>query len=176
MYSRKWNCETSLFSKHNHNVLSPNFLIHVSMSVFYIPRIVCQFCCSQIGRPILGIYKNHWQIHDWKNRERSSAVSFLGIHKSDFWYSVRSGGTDAGLRVRHPGEFKGTVEWDGFLPIRSCLLRCFCKIRNFLGFGRKIRWAINVSISWRILPVRLYSLSFFSMRIKYFGIFGNDFV
>jgi hypothetical protein len=29
-----------------------------SVSVFYIPRIGLLFCCSQIGRRVLGIYKS----------------------------------------------------------------------------------------------------------------------
>jgi len=48
----------SLFPKQNYNVLSPNFHIHVSVSDFYIPRIGLLFCCSQIGKPILEIYKS----------------------------------------------------------------------------------------------------------------------
>ncbi len=39
MYSQKWNCAVSLFSKQNYNVLSPNFHIHESVSDLYIPRI-----------------------------------------------------------------------------------------------------------------------------------------
>jgi hypothetical protein len=36
--------------------------------------------------------------------------------------------------------------------------------------------SIGILFMYGILPVRLYSLSLLSMRIKYFGIFGNDFV
>ncbi len=39
MYSQKWNCAASLFTKHNYYVLSPNFQIHASMSDLYIPMI-----------------------------------------------------------------------------------------------------------------------------------------
>ncbi len=38
MYSQKWNCPASLFTKQNYNVLSPNFHIHVSARCLYIPR------------------------------------------------------------------------------------------------------------------------------------------
>ncbi len=47
-----------LFPKQNYSVLSPNFHIHVSVSDLNIPGLVCLFCCSQIGRPILGKYKS----------------------------------------------------------------------------------------------------------------------
>ncbi len=62
MYSQKWNWAASLFPKQNYTVPSPNLHIHVSVSVLYtvIPRIglpVCLLCCSQVGRPILGIFK-----------------------------------------------------------------------------------------------------------------------
>jgi hypothetical protein len=65
-----------VFSKQNYNVLSPNFHIHVSVSNYIIPRSICLFCCSQIGKPILGIYKSltdtcrNWergpQFHFWE--------------------------------------------------------------------------------------------------------------
>ena len=67
----------SLFLKHNYNVLSPNFHIHVSVSDLYIPRI---------GRPIPGIYKSLTDTHECRNWERGHTVSFLRIHKLDFWY------------------------------------------------------------------------------------------
>jgi hypothetical protein len=44
--------------KQKHTVLL-NFHIHVYVSYLYtvFPGSVCLFCCSQIGRPILGKYK-----------------------------------------------------------------------------------------------------------------------
>jgi hypothetical protein len=38
--------------------LSPNFHIHVSVSVLYIPRIGPHISCSKIGRSVVGIYKS----------------------------------------------------------------------------------------------------------------------
>ncbi len=60
MFSQKWNCAASLFPIQNYNVLSHNFhlLVLVSVSDLYIPRIGRLFCCSQIGKQILGIYKS----------------------------------------------------------------------------------------------------------------------
>jgi hypothetical protein len=72
----------SLIPKHNYNVLSPNFHIPVPVGDLYMS--VCLFFCSQIGRPILGIYKSLTDtVHDCRNWERGCAVLFLGIHKSD---------------------------------------------------------------------------------------------
>ncbi len=86
----------------NYNVLSPNFHIHVSVSHLYIPRIGLPILLQpnrQIGRPILGTYKI---AHIYMNVEianKGRAVSFLGIHKSDFRYSVG----------KHPGICWGYV-------------------------------------------------------------------
>ncbi len=40
------------------------------------------------GRPILGIYKSLTDTHECRKWEPVRAVSFMGIHKSDFRYSV----------------------------------------------------------------------------------------
>jgi hypothetical protein len=58
MFSQKWNCAAWLFPKQDYNVLPPNIHIHVSVTNLYIPRISMLFCCSQIGRVILGIHKS----------------------------------------------------------------------------------------------------------------------
>ncbi len=42
------------FQKKVYNVLSLNFRIHVSVSNLYIPGSVYLFCCSSIGRPMVG--------------------------------------------------------------------------------------------------------------------------
>ncbi len=59
--------------------------------IYIFPGLVCLFCCSQIeiGRPILGTYKSTTdrQIKELGTRP-GHAVSFLGIYKSDFWYSA----------------------------------------------------------------------------------------
>ncbi len=58
MHSQKWNCMALLFSNQNYNDLSSSFRIHLSVSDLYIfLGSVCLFCCSQIARLILGIYK-----------------------------------------------------------------------------------------------------------------------
>ncbi len=88
LYSQKWNCTLSLFTKQNYNVLSPNFHIHVSVSDLYtvFPGSVCLFWCSQIGRLILEIYKS---LRDMNVGIMNKAACFLifGNTKSDFRYS-----------------------------------------------------------------------------------------
>ncbi len=59
----------------------PNF------HAIYIPTIFPYFR-SKIGRPIVGIYKSLRETYECGNWERGSAVSFLGIFFSIFWYSV----------------------------------------------------------------------------------------
>jgi len=51
-------------------------------AIYIFPGSVCLFCCSQIGRLNLRIYKS--LTHKCGNCERGRAVSFLGIHKLDF--------------------------------------------------------------------------------------------
>jgi hypothetical protein len=56
-------------------------------AIYIFQGSVSLFCFSQIGRPILGIYKlftDTW-IYNW---EWGHTVSYLGIPKSDFWYSA----------------------------------------------------------------------------------------
>ncbi len=56
----------------------------------YFSRSVCLFYYSQIGRPILGIYKIAHRYMNVGMRERDCTVSFLGIHKSDFRNSAEA--------------------------------------------------------------------------------------
>jgi hypothetical protein len=35
-------------------------------AIYMFPRTVCLFCCSQIGRPIMGLYKSLTDIWMWK--------------------------------------------------------------------------------------------------------------
>jgi hypothetical protein len=54
-----------LFPKQNYNVLSPrsySTLIYL-WEIYIFPRSVCLFCCREICRPILGIYK--WRTDTW---------------------------------------------------------------------------------------------------------------
>jgi hypothetical protein len=72
------------YVKQNYNVLSPNFHIQVSVSNWYIPRIGL----PQQNRQTDTRNINRAHIHECRNWEWGSTVSFLGIHKSDFRYSV----------------------------------------------------------------------------------------
>jgi hypothetical protein len=65
MYSQKRNCAASLFTKQNHNGLSPN------LHIMY-----------------LWEYINRSQVHECRNWERGRTVSFLRIYVSNFRYSV----------------------------------------------------------------------------------------
>ncbi len=70
-------------------------------AIYIFPASVCLLCCSQIGRP--GI--NSSQIRGCRNWVRGRAVSFLGIHKSDFRYSV------AVLFTSVNAKFRVTFPW-----------------------------------------------------------------
>jgi hypothetical protein len=59
MYSQKWNCEGPRYFQNRFFVM---FCLPISTfmylwAIYIFPGSVCLFCCSQIGRPILGIYK-----------------------------------------------------------------------------------------------------------------------
>ncbi len=58
------------------------------IKIYIFPGLVCLFRCSQIGTEAdqSWEYINRSQIHECSNWE--CADSFLGIHKSDFRYSV----------------------------------------------------------------------------------------
>jgi hypothetical protein len=71
MYSQKWNCAVSLFSKQNYNVLSPNFHIHVSVSDSYAQdqsadRSWEYINRSQIHEWIIGIGNKAAQFYFWE--------------------------------------------------------------------------------------------------------------
>ncbi len=72
MYAQKWNCVASLFPKQNYNVLPPNFLIYVSVSDLYIPRIGLPTLLHLIDRPIQENI-NRWRIHVCRNWEREAS-------------------------------------------------------------------------------------------------------
>jgi hypothetical protein len=72
-----------------HNVLSPNFNIHVSVSdlCFYIfkylyifARMVCLFCCSQVDRLMMVIYTiNRSQIHECRIVNKAAQFHFCNV-------------------------------------------------------------------------------------------------
>jgi hypothetical protein len=66
-------------------IVSPNFHIHVSACGRYI-YFQDWFALLLPNRQ--WEYINRFQIHECRNWERGRAVSFPGIHKSDFRYSV----------------------------------------------------------------------------------------
>jgi hypothetical protein len=65
----------------------PEMKLH-GLVIFKTELLYNVLFCSQIGRPILGIYINRLQIHECRNWEPGCTVSFLGTHKSYFWYSA----------------------------------------------------------------------------------------
>jgi hypothetical protein len=90
MYSQHWNCAASLFPKQNYNVLSPNFHIRVSVSDLYIFQDQSTYFSAAKEADWSWEYINCWQVHECRNWERGHAVSFLGIHKSDFQHSAEA--------------------------------------------------------------------------------------
>jgi hypothetical protein len=80
-YSRKWNCTASLFPKQN-------YIVYI-VSGLYIPRIgLHAYFAAAKEADRSWEYINRSQIHECRNWEPGWAVSFLGIHISDFLYSV----------------------------------------------------------------------------------------
>jgi hypothetical protein len=79
----------SLFPKQNYNVLSPNFHIPVSVSNLYIysQDWSAYFSAAKYAARSWD-YINRSEVHECRKWEQDHAVSFLGIHKSDFRYSV----------------------------------------------------------------------------------------
>ncbi len=57
-------------------------------AIYIFPGSICLFGCSQIGRPISGNIEIAHRYSECRNWERGLAVSFLGIHRSDFRYNV----------------------------------------------------------------------------------------
>jgi hypothetical protein len=67
IYSQKWNCAASLFTKQKYNVCLPiPTLIYLLEIYVYISRIGLSIWCSQICGSILGIYKQLTDTWMWK--------------------------------------------------------------------------------------------------------------
>ncbi len=66
----------------------PTFMFRWAIYIF--PRSVCLFCCRKISGQIVRIYKSLTDTWMWKLERRGRAVSFRGIHKSDFPCSVQT--------------------------------------------------------------------------------------
>ncbi len=95
-----WNLK-QIFSEMKLHCLVPNYCIHVSMSDLYIPTI----------------YINRAQIHECGNWERGSAVSFLGIHKSDL---LCSAGIIRSRNSQNLITFCSVYKSDLILPEKRC--------------------------------------------------------
>jgi hypothetical protein len=79
IYSQKSNC-AALFPI---SIFIHLWAIYIFLGSLYI------FCCSQIGRPIVGVYKSLTDIwNECRNWDWGRALSFLGKFFPDFWYSI----------------------------------------------------------------------------------------
>ncbi len=77
MYSQKWNCAASLFSKQNYNVLSLNSYIHVSVIDLYIPRISLSIFAAAKSVDRSWKYINRSQTHECRNWDWGLAVQCI---------------------------------------------------------------------------------------------------
>ena len=68
MYSQKWNCAPRHFQNRIIMFCLPISTFMYLWAIYIFPGSACLFCCSQIGRPILGIYKSltDAQFHFWE--------------------------------------------------------------------------------------------------------------
>ncbi len=67
--------------------LVPITYIMFRRAIYIFPRSIYLFCCRKIGGPVVECI-NRSQIHECGNKYWGRAVSFRGIHKSDFLCSA----------------------------------------------------------------------------------------
>ncbi len=146
---RNETAQPSLFPKQNHNVLSPNFHFHVSVSYLHI---------LMIGLPIL-LQPNRQTdlVHECRNWERGRAVSFLGTKKRIFgtvWTKQKGC-----MMLLHPisKPWKSITfiqkslfsQWF-FVPVASgrtsnnIFLLCFCLIKNLFIVWYRLSFIICI--------------------------------
>ncbi len=77
LYSQKWNCRVFFVS---------NSYLHESVSDLYIPRSVCLFGWSKIGRPIMEIYKLLTDTWMWKLGDRTFYFCFGNNETTQFHF------------------------------------------------------------------------------------------
>ncbi len=77
-----------IFPAKEYRGLSPNFHIHVSVSILYIPTMGLPFLLEEICGPILQEYINRSQTHECGNWGWGHAIPRKGIYKRNWLCSV----------------------------------------------------------------------------------------
>jgi hypothetical protein len=83
MYSQKWNWAALLFPKQNIMYCLPISTFMYLRAIYIFPGLVCLYCCSQIGRPILGIYIS--LTDTWMLELGTRPLSFISGNTSIGW-------------------------------------------------------------------------------------------
>jgi hypothetical protein len=80
MYSQKWNCQSRIII-----FCLPISTFMYLWAIYIFPGLVCLFCCSQIGRPILEIYKS---LTDMWMQVLGTRLNNLFLGIAWIWFSV----------------------------------------------------------------------------------------
>ncbi len=141
MYSQKWKCAALFFQNRIIMFCLPIFTFMYLWAVYIFPGSVCLFCCSQMGRPILEIYKS--LTDESRNWEWDRAV-LLGIHKSDFRYSVEDYKADYihGPESRVPEVLK---YWTKYTCKKQGLLQVWSTCQQKLGIPKVIEHLLPIT-------------------------------